>query len=56
MKSITARHNYERIRRITACVMIAVMTLSYSGCGRNKDGVITITNVSYDPAREFYEA
>lgn len=56
MKSITARHNYKRIRRITACVMIAVMTLSYAGCGRNKDGVITITNVSYDPTREFYEA
>ena len=56
MKSITARHNYKRIRRITACVMIAVMTLSFAGCGRNKDGVITITNVSYDPTREFYEA
>ena len=56
MKSITAGHNYKRIRRITACVMIAVMTLSFAGCGRNKDGVITITNVSYDPTREFYEA
>ena len=56
MKSITAGHNYNRIRRITACVMIAVMTLSFAGCGRNKDGVITITNVSYDPTREFYEA
>lgn len=56
MKSITARHNYKRIQRITACVMIAVMTLSFAGCGRNKDGVITITNVSYDPTREFYEA
>ena len=32
------------------------MTLSFAGCGRNKDGVITITNVSYDPTREFYEA
>lgn len=56
MKSMTAGHNYKRIRRITACVMIAVMTLSFAGCGRNKDGVITITNVSYDPTREFYEA
>lgn len=56
MKSITAGHNYKRIRRITACVMIAVMTLTFAGCGRNKDGVITITNVSYDPTREFYEA
>lgn len=56
MKSMTAGYNYKRIRRITACVMIAVMTLSYAGCGRNKDGVITITNVSYDPTREFYEA
>ena len=56
MKSMTAGYNYKRIRRITACVMIAVMTLSFAGCGRNKDGVITITNVSYDPTREFYEA
>lgn len=56
MKSMTAGHNYKRIRRITACVMIAVMTLSFAGCGRNKDGIITITNVSYDPTREFYEA
>lgn len=56
MKSMTAGHNYKKIRRITACVMIAVMTLSFAGCGRNKDGVITITNVSYDPTREFYEA
>lgn len=55
MKSMTAGYNYKRIRRITACVMIAVMTLSFAGCGRNKDGVITITNVSYDPTREFYE-
>ena len=53
---MTAGYNYKRIRRITACVMIAVMTLSFAGCGRNKDGVITITNVSYDPTREFYEA
>ena len=56
MKSMTAGYNYKRIGRITACVMIAVMTLSFAGCGRNKDGVITITNVSYDPTREFYEA
>ena len=56
MKSMTAGHNYKKIRRITACVVIAVMTLSFAGCGRNKDGVITITNVSYDPTREFYEA
>ncbi len=41
--------------RITA-LLLAVMMLLLSGCGRQKSDVITITNVSYDPTREFYEA
>ena len=41
--------------RITA-LLLAAMMLLLSGCGRQKSDVITITNVSYDPTREFYEA
>ena len=40
---------------ITA-LLLAAMMLLLSGCGRQKSDVITITNVSYDPTREFYEA
>jgi sulfate transport system substrate-binding protein len=46
----------KRIRKIVSCLMIAVMAVCFTGCGKNKDGIITITNVSYDPTREFYEA
>ena len=48
-KKITYRY------RMTA-LLLAVMMLLLSGCGRQKSDVITITNVSYDPTREFYEA
>ena len=41
--------------RVTAVLLAAMMVL-LSGCGRQKSDVITITNVSYDPTREFYEA
>ncbi len=46
----------KRLRHIVACVMIVVMSAGLAGCGKNSDGTITITNVSYDPTREFYEA
>lgn len=37
--------------------MLAAGVLLFTGCGsKNDNGVITITNVSYDPTREFYEA
>lgn len=38
-------------------ILIAVMTASIliSGCGKKQNDVLTITNVSYDPTREFYE-
>ena len=35
-----------------ACITLSVFLLS--GCGNKRDG-LTITNVSYDPTREFYE-
>ena len=34
--------------------LLAVLLVSLAGCGKTKDG-LTITNVSYDPTREFYE-
>lgn len=48
------------LKKSVAVFLAAVLSLSFSGCTRSeKEGVtqaITITNVSYDPTREFYEA
>ena len=46
------------IHKYTAALLSTVMILSLllTGCsGRKDDGTVTITNVSYDPTREFYE-
>ena len=43
-----------RSRRLAAVTIL--LTLVLTGCGRNKSDTLTITNVSYDPTREFYEA
>lgn len=46
------------IHKYTAAMLSAVMVVSFflTGCsGRKDDGTVTITNVSYDPTREFYE-
>ena len=43
-----------RSRRLAAVTIL--LTLALTGCGRNKSDTLTITNVSYDPTREFYEA
>ena len=46
------------IHKYTAALLSTVMILSLllAGCsGRKDDGTVTITNVSYDPTREFYE-
>lgn len=43
-------------RKKTVLVLVFAAVLLLGGCGTNKDGVLTITNVSYDPTREFYEA
>ncbi|MBR3772342.1 MAG: sulfate ABC transporter substrate-binding protein [Clostridium sp.] len=47
------------MRRKTRIAMVAILSimLSITGCGnRNRNGKLTITNVSYDPTREFYES
>ena len=36
--------------------MAAILLIGCTGCGSKKSHVRTITNVSYDPTREFYEA
>ena len=33
-----------------------LLTIALTGCGGKQSDTITITNVSYDPTREFYEA
>ena len=46
------------IHKYTTALLSTVMILSLllTGCsGRKDDGTVTITNVSYDPTREFYE-
>lgn len=35
---------------------LLAFALLFTGCGKQEDGTIRITNVSYDPTREFYEA
>lgn len=42
-------------KRVLLLSMAAVLAIGAAGCGGKKDGVITITNVSYDPTRELYE-
>ena len=42
-------------KRKKSVLLFLVLVLILSGCGTKTD-VITITNVSYDPTREFYEA
>lgn len=41
-------------KRQMCAALLAVLLVSLTGCGKAKDG-LTITNVSYDPTREFYE-
>ena len=42
-------------KRKKSVLLFLVLVLILSGCGTKSD-VITITNVSYDPTREFYES
>lgn len=42
---------------VAACMLAAVLVLALAGCGsKADDGVKRITNVSYDPTRELFEA
>lgn len=43
------------MKKKTIPVLLA-FALLLTGCGKQEDGTIQITNVSYDPTREFYEA
>lgn len=46
-------------KRIVVVMLAAVVSLlAFTGCGNDekKDGTLTLTNVSYDPTRELYEA
>lgn len=40
-------------KRIIAIMLVFLISLT--ACGKKDDGIIRITNVSYDPTREFYE-
>ena len=57
MRQIT-KHNRagKKKNRISLIACMLVLVFLMTGCGKNSDGVIRITNVSYDPTREFYEA
>lgn len=50
------RKNVRKVRKTVAILLAAVMLTGLCGCGSKKSNVLTITNVSYDPTREFYEA
>ena len=50
----TGRPDKRRKKGQVCAVLLAALVISLSGCGRTTDG-LTITNVSYDPTREFYE-
>ena len=39
-----------------AAAVTLLLTIALTGCGGKQSDTITITNVSYDPTREFYEA
>ena len=49
----------KRKHRILSMVLIVAMTAGMvaglGGCGKKNGDELTITNVSYDPTREFYE-
>ena len=50
MRQIT-KHNRagKKKNRISLIACMLVLVFLMTGCGKNSDGVIRITNVSYDP-------
>ena len=50
------RKSFSMVKKIAVLSMATIMLIGCTGCGSKKSHVLTITNVSYDPTREFYEA
>mgnify|MGYP000484207812 CR=1 FL=1 len=50
------RKSFSMVKKIAVLSMAAILLIGCTGCGSKKSHVLTITNVSYDPTREFYEA
>ena len=50
------RKSFSMVKKIAVLSMVAILLIGCTGCGSKKSHVWTITNVSYDPTREFYEA
>ena len=50
------RKSFSMVKKIAVLSMAAILLIGCTGCGSKKSHVWTITNVSYDPTREFYEA
>ena len=50
------RKLFSMVKKIAVLSMAAILLIGCTGCGSKKSHVRTITNVSYDPTREFYEA
>ena len=46
----------KKIYKIQAVLLAACVFTGLAGCGREKSNIMTITNVSYDATREFYES
>ena len=57
----TMKIRQQRTRKINICKKMILLSfcmilmVSMAGCGNKKKENLTITNVSYDPTREFYE-
>lgn len=49
-------HQLHKKKLFLTGMLTAALVLGLTGCGRKNSDVLTITNVSYDPTREFYEA
>ena len=49
------RKSFSMVKKIAVLSMAAILLIGCTGCGSKKSHVRTITNVSYDPTREFYE-
>ena len=50
------RKSFSMVKKIAVLSMAAILLIGCTGCGSKKSHVRTITNVSYDPTREFYES